>query len=130
MADDWFITPSFVFPNHFSSSINLSEELIKCVQMEQEQYDKLLHEYKQIVELLKQRDHEMSERLIVLKEFYDEFKKINEIYSFKDVLNSYMWNNLHKMTDDLENLCSNMIDTRTSENTNNLELLISIKQTV
>ncbi|CAF4328249.1 unnamed protein product, partial [Adineta steineri] len=87
MADDWFITPSFVFPNHFSSSINLSEELIKCVQMEQEQYDKLLHEYKQIVELLKQRDHEMSERLTVLKEFYDEFKKINEIHSFKDVLN-------------------------------------------
>ncbi|CAF1541592.1 unnamed protein product [Adineta steineri] len=130
MADDWFITPSFVFPDHFSSSINLSEELIKCVQMEQEQYDKLLNEYKQIVELLKQRDHEMSERLTVLKEFYDEFKKINEIHSFKDVLNSYMWNNLHKMTDDLENLCNNMIDTRTSENTNNLDLLISIKQTV
>ncbi|CAF4276943.1 unnamed protein product [Adineta steineri] len=129
MADDWFITPSFVFPNHFSSSINLSEELIKCVQMEQEKYDKLLHEYKQIVELLKQRDHEMSERLTVLKEFYDEFKKINEIHSFKDVLNSYMWNNLHKMTDDLENLCNNMIDTRTYENTNNLDLLISIKQT-
>ncbi|CAF1333251.1 unnamed protein product [Adineta steineri] len=98
--------------------------------MEQEQYDKLLHEYKQIVELLKQRDHEMSERLTILREFYDEFKKINEIHSFKDVLNSYMWNNLHKMTDDLESLCNNMIDTKSYENTNNLDLLISIKQTV
>ncbi|UJR10422.1 hypothetical protein I4U23_014626 [Adineta vaga] len=124
ITDDWFITQSFIFPEYFSSSVNLSEELIHCVQFEQEEYDRLVQKYQQTIELLNQREQEMSERLIILREFYEKLMKINQTNSMKDLLNSSMWNHLHKMTDDLETLCSKMIHTNNQENlfifTNNI----------
>ncbi|CAF0942633.1 unnamed protein product [Adineta ricciae] len=106
IVDDWFITQSFIFPRDTLTSINLSEELINCVRFEEEEYSKLLHTYHLTVDLLNQREKDMSERLTTLNDLYTKVTKINQIDLLKDLLNSSMWSNLYKLTTNLENLCS------------------------
>ena len=106
IADDWFMTQSFIFPREALTSVNLSEELIKCVRFEEEEYDNLLHKYHQTADLLNQREKDMSERLTTLNDFYAKVTKINQTDSLKDLLNSSMWSNFYKLTINLESLCS------------------------
>jgi hypothetical protein len=120
MTDDWFITQSFVFQGHLSSSINLSEELINCVKTEEKERNRICQDYKHIVDLVKQRDQEISDRLTILNEFYEELLKINQIHLVKDLLHSHIWNILSKSTDEIEHLCHKMIDRRRDENEVNL----------
>ena len=106
IADDWFMTQSFIFPRDALTSINFSEELINCVRFEEEEFRKLLHKYHLTVDLLNQREKDISERLTALNNFYTKVTQINQIDLLKDFLNSSMWSNLYKLTTNLENLWS------------------------
>lgn len=89
--------------------MNLSEELMQCVNREQKQYDRLVEEYQRLVRRLEECDAAIADRQKVFQQIQDDVLRANQLSSMEEALESQLWQHLSQMSSEIEHRCHQIL---------------------